>query len=99
MLSCPFCGRPESARFELEGHRFLVFACQFTPEVEAGLSDREIQEALSGRFGSDGANYFRQTCDRLHVYVAKGEGARILTAPRTRSEVPERTPTPEVPHG
>ena len=84
MLSCPFCGRPESARFDLEGHRFLVFECQFTPEVELGLTDPEIEERLRTTFGDDGGAYFRKTCDTLHVYVAKGEGARILTAPRTR---------------
>ncbi|MGA8275245.1 MAG: hypothetical protein WB789_05310 [Thermoplasmata archaeon] len=82
MLSCPFCGLPETARLDLEGHRFLVFECQFTPEVDPTLTDREIEEGLSGRFGTDGGAYFRTTCDTLHVYVAKGEGARILTAPR-----------------
>jgi hypothetical protein len=82
VLSCPFCGRAESARFDLEGRRFLVFECQFTPEVDPTLTDREIEEGLSTRFGRDGSAYFRKTCDALHVYVAKGEGARILTAPR-----------------
>jgi hypothetical protein len=85
MLRCPFCGLPETARLDLEGHRFLVFACQFTPEVDPALSDPEIETALASTFGAEGANYFRKTCDRLHVYVAKGEGARILTAPRPRS--------------
>jgi hypothetical protein len=82
VLACPFCGRPESARIDLEGRRFLVFACQFTPEVEPGLSDLEISERLRRTFGSEGGTYFRKTCDALHVYVAKGEGARILTSPR-----------------
>jgi hypothetical protein len=84
VLSCPFCGRPETARFAIEGHRFLVFECQFTPEVDPALTDVEIAERLNSRFGTDGATHFRKTCDALHVYVAKGEGARILTAPRPR---------------
>jgi hypothetical protein len=82
VLVCPFCGSPETARLDLEGHRFLVFQCQFTPEVEPTLTDPEIAERLSTRFGPQGSDYFRKTCDVLHVYVAKGEGARILTAPR-----------------
>ena len=82
MLHCPFCGNPETARIDLEGHRFLVFACQFTPEVEPALTDGEIEERLRATFGADGSSYFRKTCDSLHVYVAKGEGARMLTAPR-----------------
>jgi hypothetical protein len=89
VLSCPFCGRPETARFDLEGRRFLVFECQFTPEVEPTLTDAEIEERLVRTFGSQGGTYFRRTCDALHVYVAKGEGARLLTAPRGPSH-PER---------
>ncbi|HLM90721.1 MAG TPA: hypothetical protein VK424_01515 [Thermoplasmata archaeon] len=82
MLSCPFCGAGETTRFEVEGHRFLVFGCMFTPELEPGLTDSEIAERLTSKFGPQGSGYFRRTCDTLHVYVAKGEGARILTAPR-----------------
>jgi len=77
MLSCPFCGAPETDRFTLEGHRFLVFRCLFSPEVEEGLSDAEIVDRLQV-FASQGAAYFRGTCDRLHVYVTKGAGAREL---------------------
>jgi hypothetical protein len=80
MLTCPFCGAPETDRFTLEGHRFLVFRCLFSPEVEEGLSDEEIVERLR-RFATQGSAYFRGTCDRLHVYVTKGAGARSLGAP------------------
>jgi hypothetical protein len=97
VLTCPFCGRPETARLDVEGHRFLVFACQFTPEVDPTLTDAEIAERLLGRFGTDGGAYFRSTCDTLHVYVAKGEGARILTAPRARG--PPGAPADAVPGG
>jgi hypothetical protein len=83
VLHCPFCGAAESARLDVEGHRFLVFPCQFTPEVDPALTDPEIAERLADRFGREGSEYFRKTCDVLHVYVAKGEGARILTAPRS----------------
>jgi hypothetical protein len=90
MLNCPFCGSPETDRIEIEGHRFLVFRCLFTPEVEPSLTDEEIEELLVDRFGKDGSTYFRRTCDSLHVYVAKGEGARILTAPRPPAPSPTR---------
>ena len=85
MLSCPFCGAPETDRIDLEGHRFLVFRCMFTPEVDRTLSDGEIDERLRTTFGPDGAAYFRGTCDRLHVYVTRGEGARVLAPPAGRS--------------
>ncbi len=82
MLRCPFCDAAESDRFTLEGHRFLVFACAFTPEVDPALSDPEIAARLAERFGPEGAAYFRGTCDRLHVYVTKGDGAKLLDGPR-----------------
>ena len=82
MLHCPFCGSPETERVEIEGRRFLIFGCMFTPELEPGLTDPEIAERLTATFGPQGPGYFRKTCDALHVYVAKGEGARILTSPR-----------------
>jgi hypothetical protein len=101
VLNCPFCGHPETARLDIEGHRFLVFGCQFTPEVDPTLTDPEIEAGLSGRFGTEGGAYFRATCDALHVYVAKGEGARILTAPRARapSRVSSGAPDRTVPDG
>lgn len=77
MLACPFCGAPETDRFSLEGHRFLVFRCLFSPEVEEGLTDPEIVERLRA-LGLEGSAYFRGTCDRLHIYVTKGAGARVL---------------------
>ncbi|HKN06942.1 MAG TPA: hypothetical protein VJ021_05000 [Thermoplasmata archaeon] len=82
MLVCPFCGAPETDRFSLEGHRFLVFRCLFSPEVEEGLTDEEIRERLQ-TFAAQGSAYFRGTCDRLHLYVTKGEGARALGAEPT----------------
>ncbi len=85
MLSCPFCGAPESDRFEVEGHRFLVFRCMFSPEVDPSLSDEEIGARLRTTVGAQGPAFFRATCDRLHVYVTRGEGARVLDRPRTRS--------------
>jgi hypothetical protein len=85
MLTCPFCGAPESERIAIEGRRFLVFGCMFTPEVDPTLSDAEVEERLRSAFGPQGAGYFRKTCDALHVYVAKGEGARILTGGRGSS--------------
>lgn len=84
MLDCPFCGAPETERLDLEGRRFLVFRCMFTPEVDPSMKDDEVASALRASFGTDGRSFFRGTCDRLHVYVTRGEGARIL-APGERS--------------
>ncbi len=81
MLTCPFCGAPDTDRIEVEGRRFIVFRCMFTPRVDPGLSDEEVAERLRATFGPDGRSFFRGTCDALHVYVTKGEGAKILTAP------------------
>ncbi len=78
MLACPFCASPETDRFTLEGHTFLVFRCMFSPEIAPGLTDAEIASSLHRAFGDRGTEFFRGTCDRLHVYVTKGEGARIL---------------------
>ena len=90
MLTCPFCGAPETDRFSLEGHRFLVFRCLFSPEVEEGLTDEEVLERLRS-FAARGPAYFQGTCDRLHLYVTKGEGARQLgtepTGPDSRPPV------------
>ncbi len=80
MLDCPFCGAPETERLDLEGRRFLVFRCMFTPEVDPTMSDEEVRAALRASFGTDGRAFFRGTCDRLHVYVTRGEGARVLEA-------------------
>jgi hypothetical protein len=77
---CPFCGAIESDRFDLEGHRYLVFACTFTPEVDPHLSEEELDRHLRSAYSAEsGSGHFRQMCDRLHLYVAKGEGARALT--------------------
>ena len=78
MLSCPFCGASETDRIDLEGKRFLVFACQFTPEVDPAWDDSRLAAELPSRFGRSGTAYFRGMCDRLHLYVTKGEGALTL---------------------
>lgn len=80
MLLCPFCGAQETDRFLLEGRRFVVFSCQFTPAFEPGLDDAAIAARLAADFGPQGNGYFRQTCDRLHRYVTVGAGAGPLRA-------------------
>ncbi len=82
MLRCPFCGAPESERIRLEGRQFIVFPCLFTPEVAPSLSDEAIAEQLQRSYPRGGDAFFRGMCDRLHLYVTKGEGARALLAPR-----------------
>ncbi|HYB63392.1 MAG TPA: hypothetical protein VEE86_03100 [Thermoplasmata archaeon] len=79
MLRCPFCGAAETDRFDLEGQRFLVFACMFTPAVDPRLSERELEEHLAKDYRPDGSSaYFQRMCDRLHLYVTKGAGSRAL---------------------
>lgn len=89
MLRCPFCGAPETDRFDLEGRRFLVFECMFSPAVDPKLSEEELDRFLRSEFGRDSSRaYFRQMCDRLHLYVTKGDGGRALegAAPGARRD-------------
>ena len=79
MLVCPFCGAAETDRFDLEGRRFVVFACTFTPEVDPAHSDEELARGLEAAYRRGSADgYFRSMCDRLHLYVTKGDGGRAL---------------------
>ena len=78
-LTCPFCGAALTDRIDLDGSRFLVFRCMFTPQIDPTLSDPEIAERLRTEHAGPGEPYFRGMCDRLHGYVTRGEGARILT--------------------
>jgi hypothetical protein len=76
MPTCPFCGAAESDRITVEGRRFLVFACMFTPEVDPKLGEAELESYLQRSFTREGANaYFRGMCDRMHFFLTKGEGA------------------------
>ncbi len=80
MLRCPFCDAPETDRFDLEGQRFVVFGCMFTPSVDPSLDDRALAEHLASAYRADGSGaYFRRMCDRLHLYVTSGDGGRALT--------------------
>ncbi|MGI0131671.1 MAG: hypothetical protein ACREDK_01030 [Thermoplasmata archaeon] len=89
MLTCPFCGAPETDRIELEGRRFLVFRCMFTPEVDRTLDDSQIAEHLRANFAPGASTgYFRGMCDRLHLYVTKGEGGKTLTSDSASSSPP-----------
>ncbi len=63
----------------MDGERFLVFRCMFTPRVELRVPDEELDLYLREHFGADGTGYFRGMCDRLHLYVTKGAGGQILT--------------------
>lgn len=83
MLSCPFCGAEETDRFELDGAKFLVFRCMFTPQVDPALSEEEIAQELARAYEDRAQGYFQGMCDRLHLYVTKGEGARQLLGERS----------------
>ncbi|MCI4352470.1 MAG: hypothetical protein L3K14_03685 [Thermoplasmata archaeon] len=83
MQHCPFCGSPESDRVDLEGHRVLVFRCMFSPTVDPSWSEESLRAHLTETYGGQGGKFFRNTCDRLHLFVVQGEGARELTRPRT----------------
>jgi hypothetical protein len=80
MLHCPFCGAAETDRLDLEGKRFIVFACMFTPQVDPARADDEVAEELSHAHPGGATPYFRGMCDRLHLYVTTGDGGRRLTA-------------------
>lgn len=71
MANCPFCGASETDRFEIDGQCFLVFSCMFTPSVDPGLSDAEVEEQLRREYGPQGSAYFRGICDRLHRLVTQ----------------------------
>ena len=89
MLVCPFCGAPETARLDLEGERFLVFRCMFSPQVDPGRTDAELAEALRATYSEgSGSAYFRGMCDSLHLYVTRGEGGRRLTAATRPPDAP-----------
>jgi hypothetical protein len=77
---CPFCGAPETDRLDLEGQRYLVFRCLFTPKVDPSLGEAALMAHLTATYRKDDPAYFRGVCDRLHLYVTKGEGARALGA-------------------
>jgi len=79
VLSCPFCGAAETDRFDLEGRRYVVFQCMFTPAVDPTLPDPELARRLREEYGSaNGSGHFRRMCDRLHLYVTQGKGGRVL---------------------
>lgn len=71
MVVCPFCGAAETDRFEIDGQRFLVFGCMFSPSVDPALTDAQISEVLVKEYGPQGSAYFRGICDRLHRVVTQ----------------------------
>ena len=85
MQSCPFCGSPETDRVDLDGRRILVFRCMFSPSIDPNLSEVQLAEHLRGTYAGAAGPYFRGICDRLHLFVVQGEGARELLRPRRES--------------
>jgi hypothetical protein len=77
-LRCPFCGAAESDRLTIDGRRFVVFACMFTPEVDPAASDEVLAERLRTDYAGRGGAYFRGMCDRLHLSVTTGPAAEAL---------------------
>ncbi len=78
---CPFCGAAESARLTLEGTRFLVFPCMFTPSVDPAWNEAEISQHLATDYAEGGTRYFRGICDRLHRYVTREPGGAGTPGP------------------
>ena len=78
---CPFCGAPETDRLDVDGRRFLVFRCLFTPRVDPALGEDALSQHLSTTYRKGDPAYFQGMCDRLHFYVTKGPGAKELGAP------------------
>ncbi|MCI4350961.1 MAG: hypothetical protein L3K15_05555 [Thermoplasmata archaeon] len=76
-LKCPFCGAAQTDRIDVDGHRFLVFSCMFTPEVDPGLDDAALPQHLAKEYGPDGSSYFRRQCDRLHLVVTRPPGSTL----------------------
>lgn len=68
---CPFCGAEETDRVDLEGRRFLVFACLFTPEVDPALGEDELRAHLQSACSGPAPAYFQGICDRLHRVVTR----------------------------
>ncbi|HTT26373.1 MAG TPA: hypothetical protein VMH90_05375, partial [Thermoplasmata archaeon] len=66
---CPFCQGPETDRIEIDGRRFLVFGCLFTPEVDPTWTEEALAHHLATRYTKGDPAYFRGMCDRLHLYV------------------------------
>jgi sarcosine oxidase delta subunit len=65
-LSCPFCGKKESERLVIEGHRMIVFACQFSPVVDMDIAEEKLQAYLKARYGGD-KEYLSRQCNKLHM--------------------------------
>lgn len=86
-LRCPFCGAPETERFEMEGRRIIVFPCLFSPVVPLDLPEADLAAHLQETYGSEGRAYFQRQCDRLHYFVAAGRGQQILES-ETSSPAP-----------
>ncbi|MFZ0698811.1 MAG: hypothetical protein WAN74_01255 [Thermoplasmata archaeon] len=75
MLTCPFCGAAESDRIDVEGRRFVVFPCMFTPAIDPKLPEAALQDYLRMEYGRQGPQYFRSMCDRLHLVVVREPAA------------------------
>ncbi|NNN16814.1 MAG: hypothetical protein HKL79_00385 [Thermoplasmata archaeon] len=78
MLTCPFCGAAESDRIDIEGRRFVVFPCMFTPAIDPQMPESALPDYLRTEYGRQGPQYFRSMCDRLHLAVVRepaSEGA------------------------
>ncbi|MCI4323548.1 MAG: hypothetical protein L3K03_05955 [Thermoplasmata archaeon] len=90
MARCPFCGAAETDRVSVEGLRYIVFACMFTPQVNPSIPEEQIEGHLRATYGTTGDVYFRRQCDLMHLFVTKGAGGRVLT----RADAPEPTTVP-----
>jgi hypothetical protein len=91
---CPFCGALEAERLDIDGRRFLIFPCLFSPAVDPSLDEAGLSEHLRATYRADDPAFFRGMCDRLHLYVTKGPGARELLVDEPAGDPPTPSVTP-----
>jgi len=82
VLNCPFCGAAESDRIDIEGQRFVVFPCMFTPAIDPQMPESALPDYLRTEYGRQGPQYFRSMCDRLHLAVVREPASEGTTEER-----------------
>ncbi len=53
----------------------------FSPTVDPAWSEEALGQHLRETYSGASGAYFRGMCDRLHLFVVQGDGARELLRP------------------